>query len=57
MEEIPEGCTLVAHDTGEGWALCVENTKGDVVAYLAWPWSWLKAITPEQLAEKGFEVT
>lgn len=50
----PEGCSLVAHDTGEGWALTVEDASHETIAYLAWPESFGELQTPAQLQAKGF---
>jgi len=36
----PEDCELVAHDTGDGWALSVEDTNHDSICHLKWPESW-----------------
>lgn len=52
----PEDCILVAHDTGEGWVLGVENQKRDVICYLKWPKSWPKMMYKESLNNCGFEV-
>lgn len=52
----PEGCKLVAHDTGDGWYLGVEDSDGNEVAMLAWPSSWPEAISGKRLREFGFEV-
>lgn len=53
---VPEDCELVAHDTGDGWALCVENDEHDVIAYLKWPASFREFQTAEQLRAKGFVI-
>lgn len=54
--EIPEGCKLVAHDTGDGWYLAVEDRNGKEVAILAWPKSWPEKIFPDDLRKFGFEI-
>lgn len=53
---IPEDGVLVAHDTGEGWALSVENETGDVVCYLKWPDKWPSTMTTKRLKEYGFKI-
>lgn len=50
----PEGCILVAHDTGDGWYLGVEDGKGETVAMLDWPKTWPETMTAKQLIECGF---
>lgn len=53
----PWDCELVAHDTGDGWALAVENPadpERDVIAYLKWPDSFGESQTAAQLEAKGF---
>lgn len=52
----PEGCLLVAHDTGDGWALAVETADGDLVAYLKWPDAWPETLTTQELIAKGFMI-
>ena len=52
----PEDCILVAHWTGDGWALTVEDESGNCIAYLQWPNSLPETMTKQQLEEKGFEV-
>lgn len=57
----PEGCTLLAVDTGEGWELEVgyplgHENEGEAVALLAWPPSWPEQMTSAKLTEFGFEV-
>jgi hypothetical protein len=52
----PEGCKLVAHDTGDGWALMVESRKGETVAYLDWPKIWPEVMAAKDLRRIGFEV-
>lgn len=51
-----EECKLIAHNTGDGWALAVENLRGYVVCYLAWPKSWPETVSAEQLRGYGFEI-
>lgn len=53
-DSAPEGCCLVAHDTGDGWALAVEDSQSEIVAYLAWPDCFGESQTAEQLRTKGF---
>ena len=53
---VPENCRLVAHNTGDGWALVVENRDRDVVCYLAWPKNWPDWLTAADLECFGFEV-
>ena len=59
MNELPEGCKLVAVHDGRGdsatWTLCVEDAEGDVVADLAWPKVWPDKMSAEQLHAVGFE--
>lgn len=55
MSDVPEDCRLTYHDTGDGFALCVENRRGEVVAYLAWPKAWPKIVSSEFVEECGFE--
>jgi len=55
-EVTPEGCWLIAFDTGEGWALAVEDEHRNTVAYLAWPKVWPERVTRQKLWECGFEV-
>lgn len=50
----PEDCCLVAHDTGEGWALTVEDSSHETIAYLAWPTSFGESQTAAELQAKGF---
>nr|ALS89865.1 Ead/Ea22-like protein [uncultured bacterium] len=50
----PEGCTLVAHDTGDGWCLSVEDSQNNTVALLAWPKSWPESQSAKDLTDKGF---
>ena len=54
IPEISEDCRLVAHDTGDGWALAVENTQHDVIAYLFWPTVFGETQTAAELQAKGF---
>lgn len=53
---LPEGCVLVAHDTGDGWALGVENQKGDEICLLDWPDSWPERINTATLRKYGFKI-
>ncbi len=52
--ETPEDCCLVAHDTGDGWALAVEDTSHEIIAYLTWPSSFGESQTAAELQSKGF---
>jgi hypothetical protein len=52
----PHDCYLVAHDTGDGWALGVESHERNVVAYLEWPADWPDAVSPSFLREKGYKI-
>ena len=52
----PEDCVLVAFDTGDGWALIVEDQDGNGVCYLKWPDSRPKTMTIKQLEKYGFKV-
>jgi hypothetical protein len=54
--QTPEGCKLVAHDTGDGWYLGVEDDKGNEVAMLDWPKAWPESMSASRLREIGFEV-
>jgi len=54
--EIPEGCKLIAHHTGDGWYLAVQDTEGNDIAILDWPDSWPEEMTTEQLRIFGFEI-
>lgn len=56
MKEIPEDGRLVAHHTGDGWALSVETRGGETIAYLEWPEQWPETLKASQLKEYGFEV-
>lgn len=55
----PEDCKLVAVHDGCGesatWTLCVEDSDGEVVAYLKWPKAWPQSMTCEKLLAAGFE--
>jgi len=55
-EKIPEGCTLVAISTGDGWELDVRDLEGEVVAMLAWPKAFGDEKTTEDLRAMGFEI-
>ena len=48
VTEVPEDCKLVAHHTGDGWVLAVEDKRlsGNVLYYLAWPASWPQSGRP-----------
>lgn len=50
-----EDCTLIAHNTGEGWYLAVQNRDGDDIAILKWPWGD-KGKNAQQLEEYGYEI-
>lgn len=52
----PEGCTLVAVDTGEGYALEVLDGSGNTIAELAWPESWPAVVSPTYLTVAGFSI-
>lgn len=52
----PEGCKLIAHHTGEGWHLAVEDTDSEEVAMLEWPASWPDEVGPDFLRKCGFQV-
>lgn len=52
----PEGCILVAHDTGDGWYLGVKDSKGNTVAMLDWPKAWPETMSASRLREIGFEI-
>jgi hypothetical protein len=49
-------CELTAHDTGDGWALMVEDGHQEVVAYLSWPPGWPEYVTGDFLRGKGFRI-
>ena len=55
----PEECKLVAVHDGCGesatWNLCVEDSTGQVVAYLEWPKKWPPTMTRDELHAAGFE--
>jgi hypothetical protein len=55
-EPKPEGCKLVAHDTGDGWYLGVEDGEGSEVAMLEWPSGWPETMPATKLREFGFEI-
>ena len=60
--DVPEGCTLTAVHTGDGWALEVSfpekhERHGEAVAMLAWPESWPEWVDTDFLTKAGFEVT
>lgn len=55
----PENCKLTAHYTGDGWALCVEQSDSDgsdVLCYLEWPKQWPDSMSRAQLEKCGFEI-
>jgi hypothetical protein len=53
----PEGCILAACWSGDGWNLeVVRPGTLECVALLAWPESWPKTMTAEQLGKFGFEI-
>ena len=52
---IPEGCTLAAIDTGNGYQLEVRDGK-HTIAILDWPASWPEIVTPAYLTVAGFEI-
>lgn len=56
FSETPEGCKLVAHNTGDGWALTVQDQNGDTVAMLEWPESWPEIMNADQIREAGFRI-
>ena len=52
---IPEGCTLAAIDTGNGYQLEVRDGK-HTIAILEWPASWPEIVSPAYLTVAGFEI-
>lgn len=52
----PESCILVAVDTGGGYLLGVEDSRGNTVAELAWPESWPQTVSPDYLRVAGFKI-
>lgn len=52
----PEGCKLIAHHTGDGWHLAVEDNQGEEVAMLEWPSSWPDSVNADFLRNCGFRV-
>jgi hypothetical protein len=55
MKPIPEGCKLVAANTGDGWSL--EVFYGDeCIAMIEWPESWPGIMSSDKLKEYGWEV-
>lgn len=54
--DAPEGCKLVAHNTGDGWYLGVEDREGEEVAQLAWPDVWPESMTGAALHKIGFDI-
>lgn len=46
---------LVAHDTGDGWALSV-MAGGEQIAIVEWPEQWTHIRTPFDMKQSGFEV-
>lgn len=52
----PEDCKLIAHNTGEGWYLAVQNPEGDDIAILKWPWGNNDKKNAKQLEEYGYEI-
>ena len=53
---MPEGCILIAVDTGEGYSLEVQDTGGKTIAELAWPESWPERVSPAYLTVAGFTI-
>jgi hypothetical protein len=53
---MPESCRLVAIDTGEGYALEVQDSTGETIAELAWPESWPDIVSPAYLTVAGFKI-
>ena len=53
---MPEGCILIAVDTGEGYSLEVESPGGKTLCELAWPESWPTTVTPAYLTVAGFKI-
>lgn len=53
---IPESCKLIAHHTGDGWYLAVQNAANEEIAILAWPKQWGDTVSSQQLETFGFEV-
>lgn len=53
---IPENCKLIAHNTGDGWYLAVQDIPGEDIAILAWPWGDEEKKNAKQLEEYGFEI-
>jgi hypothetical protein len=56
MNEIPEDCKLIAHWTGDGWYLAVQNAQGEDIAILAWPDQWPEKMTENALNLAGFQI-
>jgi hypothetical protein len=56
VDALPENCTLVAHDTGDGWCLAVEDAEHSTIAMLAWPEAWPRTQTAVQRLLKGFVI-
>lgn len=53
----PDGCYLVAHDTGDGWSLEVADSGNHTIAYLTWPKQWEgKELPARELFEAGFKI-
>ena len=52
---IPEDCILVAHNTGDGWYLAVEDKEGNEIAILAWPFGD-HTKTSKDLEGYGFKI-
>ena len=53
---MPEGCILIAVDTGGGYSLEVQAPNGKTIAELAWPDSWPEIVTPAYLTVAGFKI-
>lgn len=58
--DVPEGCKLVAHDTGDGWFLhlqdCVTNLRVGDENGLPWPKTWPAWVSAGWLKTMGFEI-
>jgi len=52
---IPENCKLIAHWTGEGWYLAVQD-RGRDIAILAYPEAWPESVDSNWLHANGFEI-
>lgn len=51
----PENCRLIAHATGDGWYLAVQDTTGNDIAILKWPFLE-ERLTASKLQDHGFQI-